>query len=185
MTELALVALHLGISERTLRRGFAQGLFHGERLNPRRLRVPAREQKYLRESWWLLGQLRALLRTERSVRMAVLYGSRARGDARPDSDIDLLVAFADPKPPVWAVQSRLAVALERDLQIVDLEVAERSPMLLADVLEEGRVLVDRDRRWDEMLSTAPRVFEAAESAERALAVKRRDAVVEIVGRARA
>ena len=32
-------------------------------------------------------------------RQVILFGSRARGDARPDSDIDLLVVVDDDTPP--------------------------------------------------------------------------------------
>ncbi len=31
--------------------------------------------------------------------MVLLFGSRARGDARPDSDIDLIVVWKDENPP--------------------------------------------------------------------------------------
>ena len=31
--------------------------------------------------------------------MVLLFGSRARGDARPDSDVDLLVVWRDEAPP--------------------------------------------------------------------------------------
>ena len=32
-------------------------------------------------------------------RRLILFGSRARGDARPDSDVDLLVVWKDESPP--------------------------------------------------------------------------------------
>ena len=44
--------------------------------------------------WQLLSQLRQMLRTKRGVRLAVLYGSLARGEEDPDSDLDLLVSLA-------------------------------------------------------------------------------------------
>ena len=41
---------------------------------------------------------------------AILYGSEARGDARPDSDIDLLV-LVDDERLTWAVQDRFRAPL--------------------------------------------------------------------------
>lgn len=34
--------------------------------------------------------------------LVLLFGSRARGDVRPDSDVDLLVVWKDEQPPVNA-----------------------------------------------------------------------------------
>ncbi len=46
----------------------------------------------------LLGEIKHRLRRAhgRRLRGVVLYGSEARGDAGPDSDIDVLVLLADP-----------------------------------------------------------------------------------------
>ena len=51
------------------------------------------------------------------VRSAVLFGSKARGDAGPESDIDLLVTLADDDPHLRSKVRRLAarVSLEYDL----------------------------------------------------------------------
>ena len=51
------------------------------------------------------------------VRSAVLFGSKARGDAGPDSDVDLLVTLADDDPHLRSEVRRLAarVSLEYDL----------------------------------------------------------------------
>jgi uncharacterized protein len=51
----------------------------------------------------ILARLRAIapaIRAEGVVRLAV-FGSRARGDARPDSDLDLLVAPDPSKRFLW------------------------------------------------------------------------------------
>ena len=83
------------------------------------------------------------------MRLAVLYGSLARGDEDAGSDLDLLISFADERPLAGA---KLAVRLERlcgrQVDIADLERVEaRAPLLLDRVLDEGRVLVDRDGQW--------------------------------------
>ena len=45
--------------------------------------------------WSLLSALRRALRTEPNVRLAVVYGSFARGDDVSDSDLDLLVSLRE------------------------------------------------------------------------------------------
>lgn len=40
------------------------------------------------------------------LRYVVLYGSRARGDARPDSDVDLLVVLKGPIENAWQETKR-------------------------------------------------------------------------------
>ena len=83
------------------------------------------------------------------MRLAVLYGSLARGDEDAGSDLDLLISFAEVRPLAAA---KLAVRLEhlsgRRVDIADLERVEaRAPLLLDRVLDEGRVLIDRDEQW--------------------------------------
>lgn len=96
----------------------------------------------------LLRQLRAGMRTEPNVRLAVLFGSVATGRESADSDVDLLVVLRDPgAATVAALAQRLSDRLDREVQLVRTEEAERSPVLMADVLAQGRVLVDRDGAW--------------------------------------
>jgi predicted nucleotidyltransferase len=111
--------------------------------------VKAATVVYLIAHWPLLSSLRRALRTEHGVRLAVLYGSLARGDEDAGSDLDLLISFADGRPHAAA---KLAVSLEqicnRRVDIADLERVEtRAPLLLDRVLDEGRVLIDRDEQW--------------------------------------
>ena len=51
------------------------------------------------------------------IRSVVLFGSKARGDAGPDSDIDVLVVLSDDDPYLCSGVRRLAarVSLEYDL----------------------------------------------------------------------
>lgn len=53
------------------------------------------------------------------VKSVVLFGSKSRGDAGPDSDIDVLVVLADDDPYLRSSVRRLAarVSLEYDLLI--------------------------------------------------------------------
>jgi hypothetical protein len=83
------LAANLDVEERTLRRAVAQGALRTSRSGPRRLQLAPGEREYLRTHWPLLSGLRRTLRTEHDVRLAVLYGSLARGDEDAGSDLDL------------------------------------------------------------------------------------------------
>jgi uncharacterized protein len=114
-----------------------------------------REEAYLRHHWPLLRELRAALRTEPNVRLAVLFGSQATGRGSERSDVDLLVVLNDSSAArVAELAGRLERRLGRDVQLVRLQDAERSPSLMVDVLEGGRVLVDREGRWSQLRSRA-------------------------------
>src|SRR5438270_4891112 len=96
MAVLQALARDLGADERTLRRAVRGGIVRARRLTPRTLSLPDVEIEYLRGHWSLLTALRAALRTERNVRLAVLFGSVARGTERAHSDLDVLVVLRDP-----------------------------------------------------------------------------------------
>lgn len=148
---LRTLARHLDVPERTLRRAAAEGLVHGRRTSARRYETSLREEAYLRRHWPLLRELRDALRTEPNVRLAVMFGSQATGHATDRSDVDLLVALTDASAGrVGPLTARLERRLGRDVQLVRLEDAERTPSLMADALEQGRVLVDRDARWPQL-----------------------------------
>jgi predicted nucleotidyltransferase len=142
-------AKRLGCSERTLRRYINVGLLRGRRLARGQLELSQAEEAYLRGHWTLLSKLMAALRTERDVRLAVLFGSTATGEDTPISDVDLLIVH---RRPGWRTQVDLRMRLRRVLgmpvDVVMLEQAEEQSSLLADVLREGRVLVDRDDLWE-------------------------------------
>lgn len=144
------MANELGAQERTLRRAVSQGTIHSRREGPRRTKLAAGEADYLKAHWQLLLDLRRALRTEPKVRLAVLYGSVARGHEDGDSDLDLLVALSDDEPTaVTALAARLGRVCGRDADVARLDrIDEVAPLLLNRVIDEGRVLVDRDGIWD-------------------------------------
>jgi predicted nucleotidyltransferase len=110
---------------------------------------------YLRGHWELLRRLRSALRTEPNVRLAVLFGSTATGADRENSDLDMVVVLGDDTvQSLVDLAGRLTRRLERDVQLVRLHDAERSPVLMSAVLQEGRVLVDREGRWQKLSATA-------------------------------
>ena len=143
------LATDLGVEERTLRRAASQGTLRGRRTGPRRLRLAPGERSYLLDHWQLLSRLRQALRTERQVRLAVLYGSVARGEEDAGSDLDLLVSFAEGRSSGGSqLAIRLGRATGRTIDLADLaRVDSDAPLLMSRVLDEGRVLVDRDGLW--------------------------------------
>jgi predicted nucleotidyltransferase len=160
------LARYLDIPERTLRRAAAEGLIRGERLSPRRYRTSLREEAFLRKRWPLLRGLRDALRTEPNVRLAILFGSQATGTATERSDVDLLVALVDSGASrVAELAERLERHSGRDVQLVRLQDVDQAPGLMADVLESGRVLVDRDGRWPQLRSEADASRSRAAAAE--------------------
>jgi predicted nucleotidyltransferase len=169
MDSLRGLAKELSIPERTLRRAATEGLIHGQRLSPRRYRTSLREEMYLRSHWQLLSSLRAALRTEPNVRMAVLFGSTATGTDHMGSDLDVLVHLDDCTVGRLAdLAGRLTRRLERDTQLVRLQDAERSPVLMGTIMEEGRVLVDREGGWSALRADTPKWQRRARRAERPL-----------------
>lgn len=161
-------AASIGVSERTLRRYVNGGLLHARRVGGQ-LELGAQEERYLHSHHELLTKLRTTLRTERGVRLAVLFGSTATGDDSDGSDVDILVALVESEPgDLAALRRRLQTALDRRVHLVTLDNASRAPSLLADVLDEGRVLIDRDGRWAAVASSRESVFERARREDAAL-----------------
>jgi predicted nucleotidyltransferase len=148
MTALALLARDVGVHERTLRRAVNQGTLRAVRPTPRTLTLPLSERQYVRRSWALLSRLRTALRTQQNVRFALLFGSAARGTDTPNSDVDILVALDNSSlERVVDLSAALTGVIGRRVDVIRLEDAEAEPSFLADVLAEGRVLVDREALW--------------------------------------
>jgi predicted nucleotidyltransferase len=94
------------------------------------------------------GELAAVVRylDERwGVAAAWLFGSQTRAP-RPDSDIDVAVLFRTPVSPLDLLEARadLERAAGKAVDVVDLEAA--SPVLAYQVVKNGRLIADRDRR---------------------------------------
>ena len=148
MHGLSLLAEEVGVNERTLRRAVSRGTLRGSRPTPRKLDLPLSEREYVRRSWGLIAMLQAALRTEPNVRFALLFGSRAVGTDTPGSDVDVLVVLRDASlerlVDLAAKLTRLVGGL---VDVVELKDAEAEPSFLAQVVADGRVLVDRDGLW--------------------------------------
>jgi predicted nucleotidyltransferase len=157
MSELDLLAQQVGASARTLRRAVNEGTLRGERSSPRRLKLSASEKHYVLGRWRLLARLRAALRTEPNVRFALLFGSTARGEDTEASDIDLLVEMRDLSlVRLIDLELKLEALLGRNVDLFSLAEVESNPLLFAEALREGRVIVDREDRWADLHSQTAR-----------------------------
>ncbi len=155
MSELDALAEEVGASGRTLRRAAARGAIRCQRPSERRIVIPPTEYDYVRRHW--------------NVRLAVVFGSVARGEEQADSDLDLLVQLRrDGSGARAELRERLEGAIGRRVQLVGLDEAERSVLLLADVLYDGRVVVDRDGRWQRLKRRERAIERQAEDADRRL-----------------
>ena len=79
---------------------------------------------------------------ERGLERVVLFGSRARGDALPKSDIDLAVSGGDVEGFTDDVQERLWSLLMVDVVDLGRGVA---PELAAEITRDGKVLYEEGR----------------------------------------
>lgn len=175
---LAQLADEVGVNERTLRRAAATGLIRAPRTSPRRLSLSGAEAGWIRSHWPLVGQLRAALRTEPSVALAVVFGSVARGDeVRGASDVDLMVDLRQASGgALQALSARLAERVGQEVQVVPLGRAQDDPLLMAEILRDGRPLVDRDEAWPLLRARSARTGEQAAVAQRALRAEAREAL---------
>jgi predicted nucleotidyltransferase len=168
LSDLPLLASRIGADERTLRRAVSDGTIHCRRPSPRAVEISEEERAYLTERWSLLASLRAATRTEPNVRLLVLFGSLARGDEHKGSDVDLLVGLADPARGSARLESRIRMITGRVAQVFDYDdLAGGAPMMLAEIVRDGRVIVDRDKVWTRLQHRRPSIEREARRARRA------------------
>ena len=94
----------------------------------------------------MFDALRRALAAEPDVVNAVLFGSRARGSERPDSDVDVAVELIPGAPrdarAVGGLAARLEAATGRSIGLVLLD--EAPPPLAYRIFRDGRLIVERD-----------------------------------------
>lgn len=90
------------------------------------------------------GLISAIRDTWPEVSAIYLFGSSARGTARPDSDLDLAVLAAQRLDATarWDLQERLADLAGRPVDLVDLRAA--STVMRVQVIDGAAVLFDAD-----------------------------------------
>ncbi len=81
----------------------------------------------------LIAALRRALENRRDIRLAMLFGSRARGCARPESDVDLAVEA--PGAALGTLGADLSQEVGLEVDVVDLR--EAGYPLLKSVLRDG------------------------------------------------
>jgi predicted nucleotidyltransferase len=91
----------------------------------------------------LLHRLRERAASLPEVRLAVLFGSLARGQARKDSDVDLGL-FLEPvsRRERLHVEAELARAAGREVDVVYLN--EAPPLLRFEIARDGILLLERE-----------------------------------------
>ncbi|HVY48614.1 MAG TPA: nucleotidyltransferase domain-containing protein [Minicystis sp.] len=92
----------------------------------------------------LASILGARLSREPGVAAAWLFGSAARGEERPDSDVDVAVLFDRERPldALLDLEAALGAELGRDVDLVDARGAP--PDLVHRILRDGVLVVDED-----------------------------------------
>ena len=88
--------------------------------------------------------VREVLARQPDIDLAFVFGSFARGAQRPDSDIDIAVAGAQPLDVArrLALTDAIAEVAARPVDLVDLH--EAGPLLLSEALTTGKALLRRD-----------------------------------------
>jgi hypothetical protein len=75
------------------------------------------------------------------VRLAVLFGSTARGQSGPDSDLDVGVLLDPGGESASALEVALARVTGRRVDVVRLDIAP--PLLRFEIARDGRLLLER------------------------------------------
>jgi predicted nucleotidyltransferase len=152
------LAIELGTTERTLRRFADTGTLRVSRRGRGHRHTAPGEEDYLRRHWRLLSALRSVLRTERRVRTAIVFGSVARGDDRTESDVDLLVDYEGESSLTERrlLKNRLASGLGRKVDLFFLDDLASQPAILKSIIPEARPVIDRDFRWRRLAGTSGR-----------------------------
>ena len=75
------------------------------------------------------------------MRLAVLFGSTARGQSGPDSDLDVGVLFEAGQESTAGLEVALARATGRRLDLVGLDTAP--PLLRFEIARDGQLLLER------------------------------------------
>jgi predicted nucleotidyltransferase len=98
-------------------------------------------------------RIRQILKGYPHVRLALLFGSLAKGNARKDSDLDLAIATDHPLDSRQKMQliAELASAIGRPIDLVDFAMIGEP--LLGQIIVHGRRILGDDDHYARLLST--------------------------------
>jgi predicted nucleotidyltransferase len=119
--------------------------------------------------------MRAIRDAVPGVQAVYIFGSRARGDAGPDSDLDLAVLADRPLDPIlrWELQESVAGMVHGAVDLVDLRSA--SAVMRVNVLADAKLVFDGARYEREL-------FEATALSDYARLQEERRAILEQIER---
>lgn len=108
----------------------------------------------------LNSRIRQILSRQGDIRLAILFGSLAAGDATPQSDLDLAVLMRIPlsTETKMTLIGELSQAIGRPVDLIDLRVAGEP--LLGQILKHGVRLFGSDTDYAELLKR--HLFEEAD-----------------------
>ena len=108
----------------------------------------------------LNSRIRQILSRQGDIRLAILFGSLAAGDATPQSDLDLAVLMRIPlsAETKMTLIGELSQAIGRPVDLIDLRVAGEP--LLGQILKHGVRLFGSDTDYAELLKR--HLFEEAD-----------------------
>ena len=93
-----------------------------------------------------LRAIKTILRKDRNVEFAYLFGSRATGTAGPESDWDIAVFYSDSRNTSrWRrfyLEAELSRVLCAEVQVTVLNGLS-SPLFLFEIIDKGTLLLDR------------------------------------------
>ena len=138
------------------------------------LETGTRTQREAFQSKSTIDLITAVLTRHPQIELAILFGSLATGNARPDSDLDLAVASAQSlnQESKSALIADLAENLGRPVDLIDLTTVGEP--LLGQILRHGRRVLGSDERYARLISR--HLFDMADFApyrSRILAERRR------------
>jgi uncharacterized protein len=102
----------------------------------------------------ILEQLRSEVGDLPELKLAVAFGSTARGEARPESDVDLGILLEPYSPSLrLETEAQLGRAARRPVHIILLD--EAPPLLRFEIARDGVLLLERsDGLWPQFKAKA-------------------------------
>ncbi len=95
-----------------------------------------------------MNKISGILKEEKKVSFAYLFGSFARGDNRDDSDIDVGVFVKNFKGIVPDYELELGLKIEREIGApVEIVILNDKPLtIITEVLKHGKIIFSRDEK---------------------------------------